>query len=152
MEWTAQQGVDSRGDRVREHTAPVVNRRIDRATEAAVERCTREGREAVVRRLGELEREWDIDRALIVLFPIAAGVTSALAIRRLARRRLFQARRRNPFLPMFRAQLAALLLHGVVGWCPPASVLRRLGFRTRPEIDSERFALLRFLETSRAAA
>jgi hypothetical protein len=149
MEWTAQQGSDFTGDRVREHTAPLVNRRIDRLTQAAIERSTREGREAVARRLAELEREWDIDRALIVFFPIVAGVTSALAMQRLARRRLFGARR-NPFVYMFRAQLGLLLMHGIVGWCPPASLFRRLGFRTRTEIDSERFALLRFLETGQA--
>jgi hypothetical protein len=34
-----------------------------------------------------------------------------------------------------------LLQHAIQGWCPPVSVLRRLGFRTRTEIDHERYAL-----------
>jgi hypothetical protein len=34
-----------------------------------------------------------------------------------------------------------LLLHGVQGWCPPVPVLRRLGIRTRGEIDREKYAL-----------
>ena len=34
-----------------------------------------------------------------------------------------------------------LLQHAVQGWCPPVPVFRRLGFRTQPEIDHERYAL-----------
>lgn len=33
------------------------------------------------------------------------------------------------------------LQHALRGWCPPLPVLRRLGFRTRAEIDRERYAL-----------
>jgi hypothetical protein len=33
------------------------------------------------------------------------------------------------------------LQHALQGWCPPVSLLRRLGVRTRQEIDSERVAL-----------
>jgi hypothetical protein len=37
--------------------------------------------------------------------------------------------------------LSFLLLHAVQGWCPPVPLLRRLGIRTREEIDRERYAL-----------
>jgi len=37
--------------------------------------------------------------------------------------------------------LSFLLLHAIQGWCPPVPVLRRLGIRTREEIDRERYAL-----------
>jgi len=37
--------------------------------------------------------------------------------------------------------LSFLLLHAVQGWCPPVPLLRRLGIRTRGEIDRERYAL-----------
>jgi hypothetical protein len=36
---------------------------------------------------------------------------------------------------------AFLLQHAVQGWCPPMTVIRRLGVRTRHEIDRERTAL-----------
>ena len=39
------------------------------------------------------------------------------------------------------AVLGFLFQHAVSGWCPPVPVLRRLGFRTRGEIDREKFAL-----------
>lgn len=43
---------------------------------------------------------------------------------------------------IFPAFVAGFLLqHAVQGWCPPLPVLRRLGFRTQPEIDYERYAL-----------
>ena len=34
-----------------------------------------------------------------------------------------------------------LLQHAVQGWCPPVPLFRRLGFRTQPEIEQERYAL-----------
>ncbi|WP_243685307.1 hypothetical protein [Methanosarcina barkeri] len=36
---------------------------------------------------------------------------------------------------------AFLLQYAVQGWCPPVSILRGLGFRTRQEIDLEKYAL-----------
>lgn len=40
--------------------------------------------------------------------------------------------------------LSFLLLHATQGWCPPLPLFRRLGVRTRGEIEKEKFAL-RFL-------
>ena len=37
--------------------------------------------------------------------------------------------------------LSFLLQHGLQGWCPPLPILRRLGVRTRGEIDREKYAL-----------
>ncbi len=34
-----------------------------------------------------------------------------------------------------------LLQHALQGWCPPVSVFRRLGVRTRSEIDREKYGL-----------
>jgi hypothetical protein len=42
----------------------------------------------------------------------------------------------------FPAVISAFLLQQALqGWCPPMPVLRRLGYRTRTEIDHERFPL-----------
>jgi hypothetical protein len=132
------------GDRVREHTADVVNRRIDFGTQASIELHARSGRETVLRRLAKLDREWDIDRALIVNFAVAGGTAFAAGLVRQATARPWP-RRRNGFFVMLGVTLGFLLLHGVVGWCPPASVFRRLGYRTSREIDAERYALLQRL-------
>lgn len=37
--------------------------------------------------------------------------------------------------------LSLLFQHAVQVWCPPVSVFRRLGVRTRKEIDREKYAL-----------
>lgn len=37
--------------------------------------------------------------------------------------------------------LSFLFQHAVQGWCPPVPVFRRLGVRTRQEIDEEKYAL-----------
>jgi hypothetical protein len=137
-------------DRVRQHTAPHVNARIDQLTRASVESCAAEGREAIQRRLVELDEEWDVDRALMVNFAVAGAVTFSTGLTRYVESPTFGPRRKG-FLYFFGAQLGFLLLHGVVGWCPPASVFRRLGFRTQREIEAERTALRSRLNGAAAA-
>jgi hypothetical protein len=54
----------STADRVPRHTAPKVNERIRRQTEENVARYRNAPPEEVGRRLDELAREWDIERAI----------------------------------------------------------------------------------------
>ena len=107
------------------------NARVDRATEENLDRAAKEPK-FVTKRLDELEREWDIDRAVMLSFAGAGTAALVLGLRRDWRWRF----------PLS-AQIAFLLLHSTIGWCPPAVVLRRLGFRTGREIEAERAALLR---------
>jgi hypothetical protein len=137
------------GDRVREHSAAVVNRRIDDGAEASIEAHARGGREAILRRLAKLDREWDVDRALITNFAVAGGVAFVSGLVRQATTPWWS-RRRNGFFYLLSAQLGFLLLHGVVGWCPPAALFRRLGYRTTREIEAERYALLGRLDEAGA--
>ncbi|HYP76735.1 MAG TPA: hypothetical protein VER12_12295 [Polyangiaceae bacterium] len=125
------------GDRVREHTAPSVTRRIDRLSAADVDEAVSAGPEAILRRLFKLDYEWDIDRALMVVFAVAGGASLSTGLLRYTRTPLFSQRRKG-FLYLFGTQLGFLFVHGLVGWCPPAAVLRRLGFRTQREIEAER--------------
>jgi len=138
------------GDRVREHTAPSVTRRIDRMAEADVDAAVLAGRDAILRRLVKLDYEWDIDRALFVNFAVVGGASFATGLLRYTRTPPLS-RRRKGFLYFFGAQLGFLLLHGVAGWCPPVSVLRRLGFRTQREIEAERRDLRDALALTSAA-
>jgi len=50
--------------RVPEHTSERVNDRIRRDTNASIAASAAGGRVAIERRLEELDREWDIERAL----------------------------------------------------------------------------------------
>ena len=134
-------------DRVRQHTAPHVNDRIDLLSRASVAAAIEAGPEAVQLRLAELDQEWDVDRALMVNFAVAGAVTYATGLKRLVSSPILGPYRTG-FLVFLGVQMGFLLLHGTAGWCPPASVFRRLGFRTQREIESERAALLAALPTA----
>ncbi|HEX6949558.1 MAG TPA: hypothetical protein VF127_08150 [Nitrospira sp.] len=81
-------------------------------------------------RLDDLDREWDMERALEA--NAAAASLISLILGRLINRRWY-------FLSTAVATL--LLQHAVRGWCPPVGLFRRLGVRTQREIDAERQAL-----------
>ena len=117
-------------DRVREHTAPQINEKIDRTIEEHVRYYAARSRQELTNRIEELDREWDIERYLetsassVGFLGIVLGVT-----------------RNRKWLLLTGTVLPFLFLHAVRGWCPPVPILRRLGIRTRKEIDREKFAL-----------
>lgn len=117
-------------ERVRRHTSPRTNERIDRTISETIRAYGTKTDGAITRRLDELEREWDIERTLQT--NAASLALLGLALGTAANRR---------WLMLSGGVLGFLLLHGVQGWCPPLPLLRRLGVRTRGEIDRERFAL-----------
>ena len=133
-------------DRVRDHSSPAVNRRIDRRTVESLEQTAGSSIVAIGRRLRELDREWDIDRALMANFAILGGLSAFNAIRYARDQRV------NGWTALLTAQLGFLLYHASRGWCPPVAVFRRLGFRTRKEIEAERRALEEMLDERIAAA
>ena len=122
-------------DRVRGMTAARVNAKIDRETEASLQSVIFAGRDAMIARLKDLDREWDVDRALMANFAALGGLAFELG------------KRVHPgFHWLLRVQLGFLMFHAVAGWCPPVAVLRRLGFRTAKEIAAERDQIVRHLE------
>lgn len=132
-------------DRVRDHSAHHVNRRIAREMDITVEHCARHGREAILERLAQLDREWDIDRLLMANFAVAGGITYMAGLQRFIQSPPWR-KQRTGLLYLLGAQLGFLLLHATVGWCPPAAVWRRLGARTKSEIELERSLLVEALE------
>jgi len=122
--------IPSTVERVPQHTAENVNERIRQQTEQDVLRCVTAGEGAIDQRLQELDQEWDIERTLEANAATVALV--GLGLGAFVDRRFFA-------LP---AVVAGFLLqHAVQGWCPPLPVFRRLGFRTQPEIERERYVL-----------
>jgi len=117
-------------ERVRRHTNPRVNERIDRQTAATLLAFATKSEGALTVKIDQLEREWDIERLLqtnasvLALLGVVLGVTKD-----------------RRWLALSGGVLGFLLLHGIQGWCPPLPALRRLGVRTRAEIDRERVAL-----------
>jgi hypothetical protein len=122
--------IPSTAERVPSHTAADVNDRIHLQTEANVARYAALGPAEIGERLRELDREWDVERALeahaalavLAGLPLGTGVSRKLLV-----------------LPALVG--AFLFQHAVQGWCPPLPVFRRLGFRTAQEIEHERVAL-----------
>lgn len=118
------------GDRVREQTDPERLAHIDEERRALIERYRHASREEIDARIDELEHESDMERVL-------ETNASILALLGLAAGRFVD--RRFRALPV--VVLGFLLHHARRGWCPPVPVFRRLGVRTRQEIDAERSAL-----------
>ena len=117
-------------DRVRANTSDAVNERIDRQIENNVFLYRTKSPDQIRRRIWDLEREWDIERMLEMM--ASSFSLSGIALGFIRGKRWF-------LLPT--GVLSFLFMHAVQGWCPPILVLRRLGFRTREEIERERYAL-----------
>jgi hypothetical protein len=119
-----------RDDRVREHTAGEANAAIDDAMRDRLFRYSVSSDEEISARIDALDREWDIERYLEVIAPSVA--LSGVALATLGSRK---------WLLLPAAVLGFLVQHAVQGWCPPLAALRRMGVRTRREIEEERYAL-----------
>lgn len=121
---------EAKGDAVRANTKAHVQERIDKRIREQIIHYALQPKEVIDRRIFELEREWDIERVLeanaagVGLLSFVWGLTS-----------------NKKYLAVTGAVFSFLLLHAIQGWCPPVPVLRRIGVRTRREIDRELFAL-----------
>lgn len=106
-----------------------LSERIRRRTVDSIATAMEGGPRAIETRLQALSREWDAERALDLSAASSALLGLGLATRD----------RRWLVLPAIAAGF--VLQHALRGYCPPLSLLRALGFRTRREIDRERTAL-----------
>lgn len=117
-------------DRVRSSTDERAQHKVDRAIIEVITRYANEGPDSIGRRLEELDGESDVERVLEINASTLTLIGIALAV--------FV----SPwFLFLSAVVMTFLLQHGIQGWCPPLPVLRRLGIRTRREIDVEKYAL-----------
>ncbi len=85
---------------------------------------------AIVQRLQELEEEWDIERMMELSTASASIAGISLGI----------VRHRN-WLFMALGASALLAAHALQGWCPVVPLLRKMGYRSKAEIDKEKYAL-----------
>jgi hypothetical protein len=115
--------------RVPDHTAAAINERIREQTERNIRHYASHPRD-IGQRIDELDAEWDIERMLETMASsfTLLGLTLGLTVNK-------------KFLVLPVIVQSFFLMHAIQGWCPPLPVLRRLGFRTRDEIDYERYAL-----------
>lgn len=117
-------------DRVRRSTSTDLNLQIDRETDSNVQQYANSNHSSIEKRIQELDLEWDVERVLEVNASTLAlsGLVLGMTVNK-------------KWLALPAVVMTFLLQHGVQGWCPPLPVLRRLGFRTRGEIDREKYEL-----------
>ena len=115
--------------RVPAHTDHTVQQCIRQATVDNIARGI-SASDRIDSRLAELDREWDTERILELNASLLA--LSGVLLGKFVNRKWF-------FLSI--AVTGFLAQHALQGWCPPLPVLRRLGVRTRKEIELERNAL-----------
>jgi len=117
-------------ERASEQKPQKINEQIRQETERNIAIYSSAGRAIIDKRLTELNEEWDVERALETNASMAAilGLFLGVAVNR-----------RWLILPSLVAGF--LLQHALGGWSLPVGVLRRLGFRTRAEIERERYAM-----------
>jgi hypothetical protein len=123
--------VATTAERVAIHTSAKAAHCIDRAAEMRV--CYYEKHpEGIPERMRQLDREWDIERALetgsssLTLLGLVLGSTV-----------------NKKWLLLSLGVQGFFLQHALQGWCPPLPLLRSLGVRTMEEIEAERHALLK---------
>lgn len=116
-------------DRVRANTDAEVNQKIDSSIEERIRFYATQPREVISKRIEDLDKESDIERVLetnaasIALGGVVLGLVS------------------KKWLLLSGTVLGFLLQHAIQGWCPPVTLLRKMGVRTRREIDREKYAL-----------
>ena len=113
-------------DRVRERTPHHINALIDRKIAGRLRYLAAQNDDEITGRIHDLDREWDVERALEANTALPGMTGLAL--------RVFRDRR---WLIPPALVLPFLLQHAVQGWCPPLEAFWRPGFRTRRDRPGE---------------
>ena len=122
--------VPTKLDRVRDKTPSKTNAEIDRGIEQNIRSYAHESDANLSNRISDLEKEWDIERILEMNASSLAFLGTILG-----------AFVNHWFLLIPAFVTVFLFQHAVQGWCPPLPILRKIGKRTRNEIDVEKFAM-----------
>ena len=123
-------GIEAPPDRVRAHSNRLQNQRIDAQTQQCLDRYAAGDREAISRHIDALDREWDVERYL----QMNAGIVSLSGV-------VLGAMVNRRFLVLPAVVFGFFFQHATQGWCPPLPVFRKMGVRTRREINQEKYAL-----------
>ncbi|HLO80085.1 MAG TPA: hypothetical protein VK166_03955 [Chitinophagaceae bacterium] len=126
-------------DKVRNQSTSQVNDEIDLQTRDNILWYSREEPGVIAARMAHLDKEWDMERMLILHSSMLSLVGIMMGT---AKSRLWY------FLP---AVLTCLLAqHAILGWNPLMIAFRKKGIRTRKEIDMEKYALMDALKSKQA--
>ena len=118
-------------DNTRNASSDSLNEKIDKTTKQSIMELSPDFKsDEVARRIEELEKEWDMDRTLM-------ANASTLSLTGVV---LGSTVNKNWYV-LPGVVVSFLLWHAIQGWCPPLPIFRKLGYRSRKEIDIEKNAL-----------
>jgi hypothetical protein len=116
-------------DRIRATGDPHINWKIDRKIEENIRKYTYQGSYEISQRIKELEKEWDINRVL--QFNASGLALAGVGLSFKNKKWLF----------LSGTVMLTLAYISLKGWGAPINIFRRLGYRTRQEIDCEIYAM-----------
>lgn len=118
-------------DHVRENTPDKIQAKIDREINVDISQYRQADNAAIAGRIDALDREWDIERTLelnAALFALTGVLLAAFV--------------NIYWLILPGVVLFFLAQHAIQGWCPPLPLFRKMGIKTRKELDREKYALI----------
>lgn len=107
--------------------------KIRRETEENIVKYKDAGNAIVSARIKELDKEWDVSRAVSLFYATFLLLTVVLAL-------VFSVY----WLVLAIIAIVFMFTNALVGWCPTRYLLRKFGMRTKEEITYEKNALENF--------
>ena len=127
---TAARSFSSTTDRVRAHTSQRLNHKIDQGSMKRIWYYASRPKEEISARIDALDAEWDLERAV----EVAYASTTLFGI-------IMGALRTRRWLTLPAVMMGCMLHHATTGSAPTVFLFRQVGFRTRREIEAEKYAL-----------
>jgi len=117
-------------ERVAVYTNPEMNEMIRSMTQENLVCMEDAEEEELTRRIQKLNAEWDMERYVEAKAAMCIMGCSLLGIAK------------NKFWSLLTLVTGTFLLqHALLGWCPSAPVMRKMGIRTAEEINQEKMVL-----------
>lgn len=117
-------------NRVATYTNPDVNEMIRNNTIDNLACLEEADEEELSRRIQKLNNEWDMERFVEARAAVCVMGSSLFGISK---------NRYWSFLTLIAGTF--LLQHALIGWCPTAPIMRKMGIRTAEEINQEKMVL-----------
>ena len=121
---------ERKAERVRRSTSSAKNKEIDQEIMQNIRRYGAQGSATIQQRIKDLDKKWDIERTLEINAAVVALAGTLLAA---------FVNKKWLILPV--VVTTFLAQHAIQGWCPPLPLFRKLGIKSRPELDREKYAL-----------
>lgn len=125
--WSFLASTRHRSDKFRSATA---REEAERQLRSRLSTHSRADPQQIDKRLRELDKEWDIERAIEVEAPLMIGLGALLG-----------AVHSKKWYALSATAASMVIVHNTTGWYPLLPLFRKLGLRSQTEIETERNAL-----------